>query len=210
MAIKEATQYEWYWISIVILLGYYSFDWAYWIYQREKIMDDRGQKEIANIINLYTRRNNDDGTTNYYVQYQFSFNNRKYNNNALISHIEYTGYVTMIQHKMESGLVIDIIFDPQNPSYNEPYSQYQYAESTYCTAYCIAILGIVWILGIGITFGIAIKFKWYNILITTFVIPSILYLIIRLFVKLCTCCKSKKKRRNLQSRITPAADLLGD
>ena len=182
--------YAWVWISPIyqylhfLIMPLYM---AYFLYKRKQILKERGQKGTGYVIHMWALRKKN-GDTTYKIKYRFTFKDNAYKKEAELSYLEW--------NKLTKGSAIEIIFDPQNPElYNIPLSQ---AGGQCWDAIFIGIMGIGWILGFGLGFGIGVfEFTWYHTIITTFVIPGGLFIVIRILFYFCcpSCCDGTKQNQ---------------
>ena len=134
---------------------------ACWVYQRMNILRKIGRKDTANVIKMWTEGIR--SSTEYWIQYRFTFSDIVYKINAEISYSEWN------KLKMQSH--IQIIFDPENPqSNNIPFSK---LRSECCDVIMLIIFSNAYILGFGLGFGIGVfQLKWYHIIVATLLIPG--------------------------------------
>ena len=181
--------YDWYWISAIILLGYYFLAAGIFSYRRKIALQERGQKDIGIITKMWTQKKQKGGTT-YWIKYKFTFKSAQHEISATLPYSKW--------RLLSINSEIEIIFDPQNPKlYNLPLSQ---LGSQCCNVVFMILLGLGWILGFGLGFGIGVFYlQWYHIIITTFVIPIAGFFLITGFFYFCCkcCCTSPDEKKGI-------------
>ena len=127
------------------MMRYWLLQIAYQIYKIKKILKERGRRDTAFVIQMWTTD---------WIKYRFTFKDVDYKQSVKVSSSEWN------QLSMESP--IEIIFDPRNPKlYNLRVSVMGTLFFRCCGFFAILSIGLI--LGLGLGFGIGFGCAWYQL-----------------------------------------------
>eukprot|EP01084_Bolivina_argentea_P021231 39429_1 len=181
-----------YWISMVILPGYFILWVAFFMQKRKLVLQERGQRTFGKISKMSVQHGKHGKS--YHIKYTFTHDEITYETSSTYSHSQWITFSV--------GQQIEIIYDPRNArKYNLPYSK---MNSQTCWAIFLFIFSLIYIFAFGICFGFLIfKFEWYHFVVTTFVIPFFGFIFIGtlLYCFCVRCCNQYGTTKQLSNNI---------